>query len=72
MERKYFSIEKEGFFGAYYTNPKASDKAMIFMLGDDIDDKMVLSGVKWAQKLGCNVMAWKKRLWSSQLSIGTI
>lgn len=56
MERKYFSIEKEGFYGAYYINPTASDKAMILMLGDDIDDRMVLSGVKLVQKLGCNVM----------------
>lgn len=57
MERIYFSIEKDGFFGAYYKNPQVSDKAMILMLGDDIDDRMVIAGVKWAQKLGCNVMA---------------
>lgn len=57
MDRLYFNVEKDGFFGAYYENPKASDKAMILMLGDDIDDRMVIAGVKWAQKLGCNVMA---------------
>lgn len=57
MKRTYFNVEKDGFFGAYYENPKASGKAMILMLGDDIDDRMVIAGVKWAQKLGCNVMA---------------
>ena len=57
MEKVYFSPEKDGFCGVYYPNQKATDKAMIIMLGDSSDDRMAVSGVKWAQKLGCNVMA---------------
>ena len=35
-----------------------SDKAMILMLGDAIDDRMAVTGVKVAaSKQGCHVMA---------------
>lgn len=56
MKKIYFTVEKDGFFGAYFANKTASEKALILMLGDDIDDRMAVSGVKWAQKMGCNVM----------------
>ncbi len=56
MKKTYFTVEIDGFFGAYFANKTASEKALILMLGDDIDDRMAVSGVKWAQKMGCNVM----------------
>ena len=57
MEKAYFSPDKDGFCGVYYPNQNVTDKAIIIMLGDSSDDRMAVSGVKWAQKLGCNVMA---------------
>lgn len=56
MQREYFSAEKDGFFGAYFPNPNAIDRCMIALLGDDIDDHMAVSGVKWLQSRNCNVM----------------
>lgn len=56
LKREYFSIEKDGFFGAYYSNPKQTDRCMIALLGDDIDDYMARSGAKWLMKHNCNVM----------------
>ena len=56
MQREYFSAEKDGFFGAYFPNPNAIDRCMIALLGDDIDDRMAVSGVKWLQSRNCNVM----------------
>ncbi|MGN0774800.1 MAG: acyl-CoA thioester hydrolase/BAAT C-terminal domain-containing protein [Candidatus Ventricola sp.] len=55
-QREAFSVEKDGFFGAYYTNPNGSDRCMIALLGDDIDDHMARTGAKWLMKHGCNVM----------------
>ena len=46
LQRAYFSVEKDGFFGAYFPNPNATDRCMIALLGDDIDDHMAVSGVK--------------------------
>lgn len=56
MNRVYFDAEKDGFFGAYFQNKSECNRAVILMLGDDIDDRMALSGVKWAQSKGCNVL----------------
>lgn len=57
MKKQYFSPEKDGFYGVYYPNPVPCSKAFIAMLGDSSDDRMVVSGVKWLHKRGCNVMA---------------
>lgn len=57
MKKRYFSPERDGFYGVYYPNPMPANQAMIAMLGDSSDDYMVRSGVKWLQKRGCNVMA---------------
>ena len=57
MKRDYYNTEKDGFYGAYYENPKKCEKGVILMLGDKIDDSMVTMGVKWLHKNGCNVMA---------------
>lgn len=57
MDKRYFSPERDGFYGVYYPNSVPGSKAMIAMLGDSSDDHMVKSGVKWLHKHGCNVMA---------------
>lgn len=56
MKKVYFVPEKDGFYGAYFENRTKTDKAMILMLGDAIDDRMAVSGVKWLHRQGCNVM----------------
>ena len=56
MKREYFYTEKDGFYGAYFGNPKPCSKGVILMLGDRIDDLMVKMGVKWLHRNGCNVM----------------
>lgn len=56
VKRIYFTPEKDGFYGAYFGNKRKTDKAMILMLGDAIDDRMAVSGVKWIHKLGCNAL----------------
>ena len=57
MKKINFDAKKDGFYGAYYANEKASDRAFILMLGDAVDDRMAVSGVKWIQRQGCNVLA---------------
>ncbi len=57
MKKIYFSPERDGFYGAYYPNKKQTNKAFIVMLGDDIDDNLVIAATKWLQPLGCHVMA---------------
>ena len=56
MKREYFNTEKDGFYGAYFRNPKHCSKGVILMLGDRIDDLMVKMGVKWLHRNGCNVL----------------
>lgn len=56
MKREYFDTEKDGFYGAYFKNPKTSSKGVILMFGDKIDDLMVKMGVKWLHRNGCNVL----------------
>ena len=57
MERQYYSPEKNGFYGAFYECPSDSDRAMILMLGDAIDDRMAMSGTRWLHQQKCHVMA---------------
>lgn len=56
MKKTYFSVEKDGFYGAYFKCRKDTDKAVILMLGDNIDDFMATAGAKWVMKKDCNVM----------------
>ena len=56
MKRDYFSMEQDGFYGAYYENPIRTDRCMIALLGDSIDDHMAVSGAKYLHRTGCNVM----------------
>ena len=57
VKRQYYEPERDGFYGAFYECPSGSDKAMILMLGDAIDDRMAVSGVKWLHQQKCHVMA---------------
>ena len=56
MNKLYFNVEKDGFYGAYFKCEKNSNRAMILMLGDNIDDRMAIAGAKWMHRQGCNVM----------------
>ena len=57
MKRIHFDLETAGFYGAYWTCREQSDAAVIAMLGDDPEDYMARSGVKWLHKLGVNVLS---------------
>ena len=48
--------EIDGFYGAYYPNDRATDKAVILMLGDSSDDRMAVSGAKWVHMNGCHAL----------------
>lgn len=40
MKKLFFEIERDGFYGTYYENPKGADCAMIGLFGDDPNDYM--------------------------------
>ena len=46
MKYVHFDVETDGFYGAYWKCVKASDCAIIVMLGDDPEDYMARSAVK--------------------------
>ena len=56
MKHLHFDIDRDGFYGAYWTGTAQSDCAVIAMLGDDPEDYMARSAVKWLLKQGVNVM----------------
>ena len=55
MKREIYTIEKDGFCGAFY--PHQSDKAMILMLGDSSTDRLASAGAKWLAENGIAAMA---------------
>ena len=52
MKHLHFDIDRDGFYGAYWTGKAQSDCAVIAMLGDDPEDYMARSAVKWLLKQG--------------------
>lgn len=56
MKRIHFEIETDGFYGAYWECREKTDSAIITMLGDDPEDYMARSAVKWLLKRGVNVL----------------
>lgn len=53
----YFDLEKDGFYGVYWENKTPTKAAVIAMLGDDAQDYMAKSCVKWLmKKCGVNVL----------------
>lgn len=57
MKKIYFEAETDGFYGAYWKCKNKSDAAIILMLGDDPEDFMAKSGVRWLHGIGVNVMS---------------
>jgi BAAT / Acyl-CoA thioester hydrolase C terminal. len=57
MKKQVFTIEKDGFCGAWYANPAGSKRGVILMLGDSAEDRMAMCGAKWFHENGCHVMA---------------
>ena len=56
MKKKHFDVGTDGFYGAYWKCKSDSDCAMIAMIGDDSEDYLARTSVKWLHKLGVNVM----------------
>ena len=56
MKHIHFDVESDGFYGAYWACKDGSDCAVIAMLGDDPEDYMARSAVKWLLRLGVNVL----------------
>ena len=56
MKRTHFDVEPDGFYGAYWLCPEGADCALITMLGDDPEDYMARSAVKWLLRRGINVL----------------
>ena len=56
MKKRHFDVETDGFYGAYWKCKTDSDCAMIAMIGDDSEDYLARTSVKWLHKLGVNVM----------------
>ena len=56
MNKRHFYTEKDGFYGVYWQCKKESDCAMIAMIGDDSEDYLARTSVKWLHKLGLNVI----------------
>ena len=56
MKHIHFDVETEGFYGAYWESEEPSDCALIAMLGDDPEDYLARSSVKWLRKQGINVL----------------
>ena len=57
MKKIHFEVKTDGFYGVYWKNKMPSNAAIIAMLGDDAEDYMAKSCVKWLQKQGVNVLS---------------
>ena len=56
MRKKHFDVESYGFYGAYWKCKADSNCAIIAMIGDDPEDYLARTSVKWLHSLGVNVM----------------
>ena len=56
MKHIHFDTETDGFYGAYWACKTPSNCAMIAMIGDDPEDYMARSCVKWLLKQDINVL----------------
>ena len=56
IQKRHFEMETDGLYGAYWKCKTDSDCAMIAMIGDDSEDYLARTSVKWLHKLGVNVM----------------
>ena len=55
MKHLHFDVETAGFYGAYWACAGGSDCAVIAMIGDDPEDRLARSAVKWLCGRGVNV-----------------
>lgn len=56
MAKQVFTVENDGFVGAYYSGPADSKKAIILMLGDSSTDWMAKCGASWMIANGCHAL----------------
>ena len=56
MKHIHFDVGSDGFYGAYWARKDGSGCTVIAMLGDDPEDYMARSAVKWLLRLGVNVL----------------
>ena len=56
MKHLHFDVETDGFYGAYWACKTPSECAMIAMIGDDPEDYMARSCVKWLLKQDIHVL----------------
>ena len=56
MKHLHFDVELNGFYGAYWACADGSDCAVITMIGDDPEDRLARSAVKWLCGYGVNVL----------------
>ena len=56
MKHLHFDVETAGFYGAYWACAGGSDCAVIAMIGDDPEDRLARSAVKWLCGRGVNVL----------------
>ncbi len=52
MKHLHFDVDRDGFYGAYWAGTAQSDCAVIAMMGDDPEDYMARSAVKWLWSRG--------------------
>ena len=56
MKHLHFDVVPDGFYGAYWPYKQSTNSTIIAMLGDDSEDYMARSAVKWLLRLGVNVL----------------
>lgn len=56
MRHLHFDLQSDGFYGAYWPCKTPSTCAMIAMIGDDPEDYLARSCVKWLHRFGVNVL----------------
>ena len=56
MKKIHFDVAPDGFYGAYWPCPRETDCTIIAMLGDDPEDYMTRSAVKWLLKQNVNAL----------------
>lgn len=54
---QFFTPENDGFYGAWYPSPTATNRAMIMMFGDSSDDYMAKCGAKWLHRHKMHALA---------------
>ena len=69
MKKRHFDVGTDGFYAAYWKCKSDSDCAMIAMIGDDSEDYLARTSVKWLHKLGVNVMIFLQRRTASVYAI---